>query len=259
MLEKNKIYLMDCMEGLKMLDDNSVDLFLFSPPYNKKGYLGKKGSHNAKEGLWNEVIKYDNYDDDMPEDEYEKWQIELINLCLQKLKPTGSIFYQHKMRPKSGSVSIPYTWICKTNCIFRQLIIWNRKGTTCIDKSRFLPTTEQIYWLTKSEKVRFERQGALTEVWDILADTKNSHPAPYPLKLAENVIKSVLGSPKMIAEMGKLLVVDCFMGSGTTAVAAKKLGCDYIGFDLSQKYIDMANERIALTENKSEKLTTIWD
>jgi DNA modification methylase len=77
--------------------------------------------------------------------------------------------------------------------------------------------------------------------------------------LAENVIKSVLGSPKMIAEMGKLLVVDCFMGSGTTAVAAKKLGCDYIGFDLSQKYIDMANERIALTENKSEKLTTIWD
>ena len=78
MLEKNKIYLMDCMEGLKMLDDNSVDLFLFSPPYNKKGYLGKKGSHNAKEGLWNEVIKYDNYDDDMPEDEYEKWQIESL-------------------------------------------------------------------------------------------------------------------------------------------------------------------------------------
>lgn len=259
MLEKNMIYLMDCMEGLKMLDDNSVDLFLFSPPYNKKGYLGKKTSNNANESLWNDVIKYDNYDDDMPEEEYEKWQIELINLCLQKLKPTGSIFYQHKMRPKNGGVSIPYTWICKTDCIFRQLIIWNRKGTTCIDKSRFLPTTEQIYWLTKSEKVRFERQGALTEVWDILADTKNSHPAPYPLKLAENVIKSVLGSPKMIAEMGNLLVVDCFMGSGTTAVAAKKLGCDYIGFDLSQKYIDMANTRIALIEKKSEKLTTIWD
>ena len=258
MIEKNKIYLMDCMEGLKMLDDNSVDLFLFSPPYNKKGYLGKKTSNNANESLWNDVIKYDNYDDDMPEEEYEKWQIELINLCLQKLKPTGSIFYQHKMRPKNGGVSIPYTWICKTNCIFRQLIIWNRKGTTCIDKSRFLPTTEQIYWLTKSEKVRFERQGALSEVWDILADIKNSHPAPYPLKLAENVIKSVLGSPKMVAEMGKLLVVDPFMGSGTTAVAAKKLGCDYIGFDLSQKYIDMANERIALTE-KSEKRTTIWD
>ena len=59
--------------------------------------------------------------------------------------------------------------------------------------------------------------------------------------------------------MGNLLVVDCFMGSGTTAVAAKKWGCDYIGFDMSQKYIDMANARIASTDPMVEQNNDIWD
>ena len=58
MLEKNKIYLLDCIEGLKKLDDNSVDLFIFSPPYNKKGFLGKKKSYMKNEdNLWNNVIQ----------------------------------------------------------------------------------------------------------------------------------------------------------------------------------------------------------
>lgn len=261
MLEKNKIYLMSCMDGLKKLDDNSVDVFLFSPPYNKRGLSGKKIPKNIKEGLWNDIIIYDNYDDNMPEEEYKKWQIELLNLCLLKLKPTGSIFYQHKCRPKDGEISIPYEWISKSDCIVRQLIIWDRcGGATNISKHKFLPTTEQIWWLTKERKgVRFNRQGNFGEVWTIPADTTNKHPAPYPLKLAENVIKNVLGSKEMIAKQGNLLVVDCFMGSGTTAVAAKKWGCDYIGFDISQKYIDMANERIANTECVMEKNNTIWD
>lgn len=259
MLEKNKIYLIDCIEGLKKLDDNSVDLFLFSPPYNKKGFQGGKGN-NTEGSLWNNVIKYDNYDDNMPEEEYRQWQIAILNLCCQKLKPTGSIFYQHKIRIKNGVVSHPTEWINQSECIFRQLIIWDRGGTTCINKDRFLNTTEQIFWLTKSEKnIRFERQGAIGEVWNIPADTKNSHPAPFPEKLARTVIKNILGSKKMIAQQGNLLVVDCFMGSGTTAVAAKKLGCDYIGFDISQKYIDMATQRIASAESKINEDNTIWD
>lgn len=261
MLDKNKIYLMDCMEGLKKLDDNSVDLFLFSPPYNKKGLSGKKTPKNVKEGLWHDIIVYDNYDDDMPEEDYKKWQIDIINLCLQKLKPTGSIFYQHKNRMKDGEISIPYEWISKSNCKVRQLIIWNRcGGATNLSKVKFLPTTEQIWWLTKASKgIRFDRQGKIGEVWNIPADTTNDHPAPYPVKLAENVIKNVLGSKEMIAKMGNLLVVDCFMGSGTTAVAAKKLGCDYIGFDMSPKYIDMANKRIAATVCEAKENDAIWD
>lgn len=269
MLEKNKIYLMDCIEGLKKLDDNSVDLFLFSPPYNKKGFLGKKAHKYVEGGLWNDTINYGNgvlrkgktYDDDMAEDDYKQWQIEILNLCAQKLKKNGSIFYQHKTRPKDDEISIPYEWICKSNTKIRQLIIWDRGGSTNISTNRFLPTTEQIWWLTPKDNknTRFYRQNAMTEVWRIPADTRNDHPAPYPVALAKNVIKNVLGTKEMIAKMGNLLVVDLFMGSGTTAVAAKKLGCDYIGFDIYQPYIDMANERIASTECVVEKNNTIWD
>ena len=261
MVEKNKIYLLDCIEGLKKLDDNSVDLFIFSPPYNKKGFLGKKKSYMKNEdNLWNNVIQYDNYDDDMDEEEYRQWQVDILNLCCQKLKPTGSVFYQHKIRVKENIASSPLEWIGKSTLLFRQLIVWNRMGSVNVNKSRFLPTTELIFWLTKSNKdVRFERQGAITEVWNIPADTSNSHPAPYPVKLVENMIRNVLGSKEMIAKQGHLLVVDPFMGSGTTGVAAKKLGCDFIGFDMSEKYVKEATKRIEETEVLCEKNNSIWD
>ena len=75
-----------------------------------------------------------------------------------------------------------------------------------------------------------------TNVWEIHPETKSKHPAPYPLELAEKVIKYY--------SYENDLVFDPFIGSGTTAVAAKKLGRNYLGFELYQEYVDMTNERI---------------
>lgn len=68
MLELNKIYQMDCLEGLKLLDDNSIDLIITSPPYNK----GINGKTNKGE-IWNKTIDYndDISNDSMPEEEYQ--------------------------------------------------------------------------------------------------------------------------------------------------------------------------------------------
>ena len=105
MLEANKIYNMDCLEGLKQIDDESIDLIITSPPYN----LGK--SHHTGN---NHFKAYTEYDDNMPEDLYQKWQVEILNECYRVLKKDGSLWYNHKNRIRNGEQIEPYRWLYKT-------------------------------------------------------------------------------------------------------------------------------------------------
>lgn len=68
------------------------------------------------------------------------------------------------------------------------------------------------------------------------------HPAMFPIRLPEMCIK-LHGLKK-----GKLLVLDPFIGSGSTAIASKKLGCDYIGFDIDKEYCDIAESLLSQKE-----------
>lgn len=234
-----------CIECLKKLEDNSIDLIITSPPYNKKGFLGKENAEKSDDALWNKVIEYGEFKDDLKEDKYQKEQKEFLNECFRVLKPTGSMFYNHKVRIKNNTTSFPTEWIHDTKFIIRQEIIWDRGGSVNVNTCRYLPTTERIYWLTKSEKnVRFTRQDSTSEVWRFPPALKNKHPAPFPVDIPDTIIKSVLGDKKMRAELGSITVLDPYMGSGTTAVSAIKHGCDWIGFDISNDYQKMAYDRI---------------
>lgn len=71
---------------------------------------------------------------------------------------------------------------------------------------------------------------------------KNPHPAPFPLIMAENLVNC-------FSQEGNI-VYDPFMGSGTTALAAVKLGRHYIGSEISEKYIQMAEEKIKLEQSE---------
>lgn len=242
MLDLNKIYCIDVLDGLKQLDDESIDLIITSPPYNKAGFNGIH-KRNPKNDYWNKTIDYggDVNVDNMPENEYEEWQIKILNECFRILKKDGSMFYNHKNRVKNNCVSFPTDWINKSKFICRQEIIWDRATSVNQDKCRYLPTTEKIYWLIKQKKnprfKRIDNINFITEVWRFSPDKKNVHPAPFPIELPNNIIPC-------IAQGEKIIVLDPFMGSGTVAVSAKNNGCDYIGFEMFQEYIDMANERI---------------
>ena len=72
-------------------------------------------------------------------------------------------------------------------------------------------------------------------VWRINQESNNAHPAPFPLELAQRCIQAVGEGP----------ILDPFMGSGTTALAAESLGVEWIGIDQSPEYIEMAKERIS--------------
>jgi modification methylase len=243
MLERNKIYCCEVLEGLKMLDNESVDLIITSPPYNLAGFRGTIVNESSKHNIWHKNIKYggDVNIDNMPEDEYEKWQIDFLNECFRVLKKDGSMFYNHKVRVKKNKISFPLEWIDQSKFITRQIIVWDRSSSMNMDKCRYIPSTEYIFWLIKERKnPRFKRDNNaqfISEVWKFAPDKNNEHPAPFPITLPDNIIPSV-------AQGERILVLDPFMGSGTVAMSAKKNGCDYIGFDLIQEYVDKANERI---------------
>lgn len=95
MLETNKIYNIDCLDGLHQLDDESIDIIITSPPYNKCGLNGKQNGVKWKGTIdYNDDVEVDN----LPEEIYQQWQIEILNECHRVLKKDGSMFYNHKNR-----------------------------------------------------------------------------------------------------------------------------------------------------------------
>lgn len=241
MLELNKIYNIDVLEGLKQLDNESIDLIITSPPYNKAGFNGihKK----SKNDFWNKTIDYneDVMADCMDEDDYQNWQIEILNECYRVLKKDGSMFYNHKLRVKNNQASFPLEWINKSDFIFRQLITWDRSTSVNLDKCRYIPSTEFIFWLIKQKKnPRFKRLDDIkftTEVWKFAPSRDKNHPAPFPIELPSNIIPCV-------SQGERITVLDPFMGTGTVALSAIQNNCDYIGFELFEKYYNLCNENI---------------
>ena len=227
----------DCIEGLKELDDNSVNCIVTSPPYNKKGLLGKTKLGNQIWGKFN--IDYNTYGDDMPEEEYQSWMVALLNECHRVIKPDGSIFFNHKPRRYKNRSYLPTDFIQHSNAELYQLIIWDRRNSPNIRNDVLVPCTEHIYWLCKDKPKVFRdsiQPEYKTEVWNITPERQKKHPAPFPEQLVRNCIQ-------LTTEEGDL-VLDPFMGSGTTALVSQHLNRKWIGFDIDEKYANITNERI---------------
>lgn len=232
-MEVNQIYQEDCLETLSKIPDNFVNLVVTSPPYNKNKWIKTK---KDKKGHIRE-IKYDSYHDSKEQEEYIKWQKEIISECLRILKPDGSMFYNH-IDILSDLTTIHPHYIY--DFPVKQIIIWDRSNTPKLDKSYFYPITEYIFWLKKSKdaKPKFDRQNCSFQkcIWRIGPDTKNNHPAPFPLKLVSNCVLSC-------TEKGDI-VYDPFMGSGTTAVSCVLHDRKYIGSEVSENYVKVAEKRL---------------
>lgn len=227
---------------LKTLPDNSIDTIVTSPPYNLKGFRASRGARKLSvSNLWkNNIINYGKFDDNMDEQEYQQSQIEFINECWRVLKPTGSFFYQHKIRRWGANSSHPMSWICQSCATFYQEILWDRGGTMAKDPHYLLPTTESIYWLTKVRPLVFRKH--LPEqyrkvIWPVKPERNPLHPAPFPVLLAKLCI--LLTTPKGGT------VLDPYCGSGSTGMAAVELGHEFIGCELDENYVDIARKRIA--------------
>ncbi len=246
MPEFNKIYLIDVLEGLRSLPDESIDAGVTSPPYNKLGLLkGKK----QKGGDWNGYITYESFDDNMPEEEYQTWQIAILDEIQRVLKPGGSFFYNHKNRRYDKSEYSPYDWVSKSKLNIYQTIIWDRKADVNNSKYFFQPVYELVYWLTKDNKLapKFYKKQLVEQqsIWRISPKVNLPHPAPFPEELVEHCI--------MATTTPGDVVLDPFMGIGTTAVVASRLGRKYIGFDISAEYVKLATDNVVAGKVRKKK------
>lgn len=239
-MEVDRIYQEDCLETLGRMEDNSVDLIITSPPYNK-GWWSYNKSERPREYsdfcTKARVINYGDCEDRWTPEEYEAWQRKVITECLRVLKPTGSLFYNHtEIQCRLLSINPTYVY----DFPLKQTIVWDKGSTPRIDKSYFFPCTDWLYWIKKTEDAKpyFNRKEALfrRNVWTFAPDRRNSHPAPFPLALPENCILTCTKEGDV--------VYDPFMGSGTTAVAAKKHNRHYIGSELNTEYVAQAEKRL---------------
>lgn len=227
----------DCIEGLKQLKTGTVDCIITSPPYNKKGLLGNVKQGNQIWGKFN--IDYNTYGDDMPEEEYQAWMIELLNECHRVIRDDGSIFFNHKPRRYKNRCYLPTDFISQSKAQLYQLIIWDRRNSPNIRNDILVPSTEHIYWFCKKKPKVFrdsvdpQYRG---EVWVIPPDRQKQHPAPFPEQLVKNCIQ-------LTTQEGNL-ILDPFMGSGTTAIVSKQLNRSWMGFEIDDKYATLAEERL---------------
>ena len=231
----DKVLQGDVLEVLRQLPDESVDVGVTSPPYNKG---------EGQKGWLVDRVKYQGATDKRSEAEYQAWQIEVLNELWRITKPGGSFFYNHKLRWRNGVMFHPYAWVSQTKWTVRQELIWDRMIAANLRGWRFWQVDERIYWLYKpihGHLVGTEiksRHALLTSIWRFPPERDNPHPAPFPLALPLRAIYAVMD------ESRGGVVIDPFAGSGTTLVAAKILGHHYIGIEISADYVQMANTRL---------------
>ncbi len=246
----NKIFNEDCIKGIKKIPDGSIDLVCNDPPYS----LGKD---------------YGNDSDQKSPKEYLDWTYSWIDAVIPKLKDNGSfyIFLSWQFSPEI------FVYL-KQKMIMMNEIIWDRrvpsmggstrKYSSVHDNIGFFVKGKNHYFSLDDIRIQYDeatkkaRSRKIFEgkKWlelgynpkDIWSEARihaqdperSEHPTQKPLSIIERIIKA--SCPK------DGIVLDMFMGSATTAVAAINTGRNFVGFELNNVYYDMCLKRIEKRE-----------
>ena len=208
-MEKNKIHNKDCIEGLKSIEDNSIDCIIIDPPYGINYHSGHYKNGNPHKPIANDDTLFIPIDD--------LWRV---------LKPTGAmfIFFSHKVPLIDKRV--------------KNVIIWVKNNWTAGDLYKdFGNQYECIAYMPKEDfKLHSKR---FSNVWkfDRISADNLLHPTQKPESIIRRLIETA-------TEKGDL-VLDCFIGSGTTAVACKQMERKFIGFEIDKSYVDIAERRLS--------------
>ncbi len=226
------LYNADCLDALRALPDASVDLVVTSPPYNLRARMSRQTGKWKNSKLFREG--YEAHDDAMDDADYVEWQKEVLRECWRVLTPTGAIYYNHKARILDGVMLEPSR--LNPGLPLRQIITWDRGRGMNFSDSYYLPVAEQILIFAKPGfRLRDKGASGAKDVWRFPPESStNRHAAPFPIDLPRTAIETT--SAKVI--------LDPFMGSGTTGVAALQLGRRFIGIENGPNTFEGAAHRI---------------
>jgi len=272
-MDRNIIYEGNCVEKLKEIQNESIDLIYFDPPF----FTQKKHSLSTRDN--SKKYEFDDSWDSL--DEY----LQLIESCLieckRVLKPSGSVFLHcDKIASHYIRVLLDKVFGMKN---FRSEIIWSYKRWSN-SKKGLLNSHQNIYFYSKSKDFKFnqiytdyapstnidqilqdrkrtkngksvykkdengnvvlgkEKKGVpLSDTWEIpYLNPKAKERVGYPTQKPVLLLKQIIG----IASNEGDLILDPFCGSGTTCVAAKKMNRDFIGIDKSKDAVELSRRRL---------------
>ena len=250
----NKIFNLDVFEYFKIVPDNSIDLAVIDPPYN----LSKADWDSFKN-----------------QEEFLDFTYKWIDALLPKLKKTASLYIFNT--PYNNSYILQH--LVKRKLIYQNWITWDKRDGISGAKQKFCANQESILFFSKKKQHTFNhddvripyestermkhaaKKGILKngkrwfpnpngklcgDVWHFSSERhknkingkvqKMSHITPKPLDLIERIIRA--------SSMEGDVVLDCFMGSGTTAIAAKKLRRNYSGCEINTAHIRLFEDKI---------------
>lgn len=224
----------DCIQGMQAIPPSSVSLIFADPPYNLSGesYLTVHAGRPVvcDKGEWDSI------------DNVYEFNRTWLSECVRVLADDGTLWVSGTLHnhPSVGmALKDLGMWI------INDVIWYKRNASPLMARNRFAPSTELIWVAAKSKRYFFNYDAAKTmnegkqmrNLWEIKAEKhKTKHPAEKPETLLTRIIK--IGSQ----EGG--LVLDPFMGSGTTGVVANRLGRNFIGFETNPEYFEIASQRI---------------
>lgn len=244
------IYNLDCVAGIRQLGQGSIDLTVTSPPYN----IGKA------------------YESSMLVDDYLSWCESWIHEIYENTSPRGAFWLNlgyFELQGRAKALPISYLLWQRSPFYLQQEVVWNY-GAGVSTKKMFSPRNEKFLWYLKDPEdytfnldavrdpdVKYPNQkknGKLkcnplgknpSDVWEfpkVTSGEKRSskertpHPAQFPLAVIDRIIKACSNSGD--------IVLDPFMGSGTTAIAALQNGRKVVGFEISRDYCELIRTRI---------------
>lgn len=249
-MQTDIIYNQDCLQTLKSMEDNSIDLILTSPPYN----IG---------------IDYDVYNDNIEWKEYYKWCEKWLIECYRVLKNDGRIAINHYLslgnsKYRTSPISKLYNIMEDIGFYHHSIAVWTditlakrtAWGSWLSASSPYINSPYEGILIDYKNKWKKENKGESTidkenfikltrGIWNIKTETKGLTKANFSIDFASKIIN--------LLSYKNDIVYDPFMGSGTTAIACIKNERLYIGSEISKKYCEIANERIKI-EKMNKKL-----
>jgi len=235
----NKIYQGDCIEIMRDFPDKSVDLAFCDPPYN----LEKA---------------YNSHEDNMDAEAYLIWCEKWIDEYIRLLKPKGSLVIVNI--PKWA---VEHAYFLNKKLYFREWIAWDAMS---VPRGYMMPAHYAILHYSKSnedlnlnpipephpnewclrpdckeKQKELDKDNPLSDIWTDIHRIKHSgkrdeHPCQLPEKLLRRIIKLLTNKND--------LVIDCMVGTGTTAVVAKKLSRKYIGIEIDKEYAEITRKKL---------------
>ena len=228
MIETNKIYNKDCISWIKDVPTNTIDLVIIDPPYKIRKKTHEVNSLAIAVKKYNLELQRDNLID-----EYDKSILEELIRVMKKINIY--IWCNGEQVP----FYIDY-FVNKNKCKM-DILVWNKTNAMPLYNNKYMTDKEYCLYFRKGGYCKPTCYEDAKTVFYLPINQKDKkkwiHPTIKPLSIIRTLIRN--------SSKENDVVLDCFLGSGTTAVACILENRNYIGVELNKKYYDIANKRIS--------------